>query len=68
MKLAAAARACDFDTRDDLEPSTGGGLGFFEAGKSVMVGNRQSWQACTATEFHNLGRRVRAVAARGVDV
>jgi hypothetical protein len=68
MKLAATAHTGDFDARNDLELPTGRGLRFFEAGKCVMVGNRQGRQACTASEFHDLDRCVRAIAARGVNV
>ena len=69
MQLALTMLRRDLDARHDLQRRTERGLpGCGHAAERIVIGDGQGGQTGTAGEIDHLGRRVRAVAVRRVDV
>ena len=69
VHLPAAVLGGDLGAGDDLDAPAGrGGAGGGHPAERVVVGDGHGRQAAAAGQVHHLGRRVAAVAVRGVQV
>ncbi len=68
MEFLAVKLRRYFDTGDNFKPTSGGGTCRADGIQNIVVGDGQRGQTAAASQIDDLGRRVDAVAGRGVNM